>query len=179
MWLNLLTKTTFMLRPTSLQLKELVFPQVSVRALVPSVGIDAPRELVLDELNISFGFDLTDDGTAVTAGLKVQSKDRVGEATSNAPYAVHIEAFAKFVLVSAEHVDERAIYLRRCAAASALVGAVREQVSLMTSRGPWGVVMLPMISMDLIVGPPPRTQVSTSQPTAALPKTRAKRVTAK
>jgi hypothetical protein len=170
---------TFMLRPTSLQLKELVFPQVSVQALVPSVAADAPRELALDELNISFGFDLSTDGAAVTAGLKVESKERVVEAPSNALYAVHIEAFAKFVLVSAEHVDERALYLRRCAAASALVGAVREQVSLMTSRGPWGVVMLPMISMDLIVGPPPRTQVPVSPPAVALPKPRAKRVTAK
>ncbi len=168
-----------MLRPTSLQLKELVFPKVSVQALVPSVAADAPRELALDELNISFGFDLSTDCAAVTAGLKVESKERVAEAPSNALYAVHIEAFAKFVLVSAEHVDERALYLRRCAAASALVGAVREQVSLMTSRGPWGVVMLPMISMDLIVGPPPRTQVPVSPPAVAQPKPRAKRVTAK
>lgn len=168
-----------MLRPTSLQLKELVFPQVSVRALVPAVPADAQRELVLNDLDINFGFDLSADGAAVSAGLKVQSKERVGEVPSNALYAVHIEAFAKFVLVSAEHVDERALYLRRCAAASALVGAVREQVSLMTSRGPWGVVMLPMISMDLIVGPPPRTQLPDSQPKAALPKARVKRVAAK
>jgi hypothetical protein len=167
-----------MLRPTSLQLKELVFPQVSVRALVPTLPADAQRELVLDELDISFGFDLSKDGTSVTAGLKVESKERVGDAPLGALYAIQIEAFAKFVLVNAEHVDERALYLRRCAAASALVGAVREQVSLMTSRGPWGVVMLPMISMDLIVGPPPRSQVPASPPAAALPKPRAKRVTA-
>ena len=168
-----------MLRPTSLQLKELVFPQVSVKALVPSQPVDSPREFLLDELDLRFGFDLSEDSSTATAGLKVDSKPCSGDALSNALYEVHIEAFAKFSLVNAEHVDERALYLRRCAAASALAGAVREQISLMTSRGPWGIVMLPMISMDLVVGPPPALKVTPTEVQRVLSKPRAKKLTSK
>jgi hypothetical protein len=146
-----------MMRSSPLRLRELFFPQVSVKALTPSTPENAPRELDLDNLDISFGFDFHTSGKAVNAGVGIISQTSSAEASEQSSlYEVHVEVFATFDVVSPEHKDPLAAYLRKVAAASALIGAAREQIALMTSRGPWGVVMLPMISMDRVVGPPPK-----------------------
>ena len=146
-----------MMRSTPLRLKELFFPQVSVKALTPATPEKAPRELDLDNLDISFGFDFDASGKAVNAGVGIITQSSSMEASEQISlYEVHVEVFATFDVVSPEHKDPLAAYLRKVAAASALIGAAREQIALMTSRGPWGVVMLPMISMDRVVGPPPK-----------------------
>ena len=168
------------MRPSPLRLKELFFPCVSVQALMPGNQADAALELALDGLNISFAWEPTDDGLQVSAGMKIESKQPVGEKLAKEFYCIAIEAIAKFEVVGAEHKDERAQYMRKWSAAAALIGAIREQVSLMTSRGPWGVVMLPMISMDEVVGTPPpslpaqKTAAAKTIATAAAPKAIAK-----
>lgn len=146
-----------MMRSSPLRLKELFFPQVSVKALVPAAPEKASRELDLDDLAISFGLDFDADGKTAKAGLKIASKNTSTE-TLGALYQIQIDAFASFEVISPEHKDELAVYLRKFAAAAALIGAAREQVAMMTARGPWGVVMLPIISMDRVVGPPPKKQ---------------------
>ena len=146
-----------MMRSSPLRLRELFFPQVSVKALNPATPEKAPRELDLDNLDISFGFDFDTGGKAVNAGVGIITQNSSTEALGQSRlYEVHVEVFATFDVVSPEHKDPLAAYLRKVAAASALIGAAREQIALMTSRGPWGVVMLPMISMDRVVGPPPK-----------------------
>lgn len=145
------------MRSSPLRLKELFFPQVSVKALVPVKPESAAQELDIEDLDISFGLDFASDGQRASAGLKIASKNSSAKSLESAQlYSIRIEAFANFEVVAPEHQDGMAVYLRKFAAAAALIGAAREQVALMTARGPWGVVMLPIISMDRVVGPPPK-----------------------
>lgn len=154
------------MRSSPLRLKELFFPQVSVKAFSPEMPETLGRELDLDSLDISFGFDFGDQGKTVNAGVGIVTQNSSGAVpTERRLYEVHIEVFATFDVVSPDHTDPLATYLRKVAAASALIGAAREQIALMTSRGPWGVVMLPMISMDRVVGLPPKKE-SQAQPVA-------------
>jgi hypothetical protein len=165
-----------MMRSSPLRLKELFFPQVSVKALTPATPEKAPRELDLDNLDISFGFDFDTSGNAVNAGVGIITQSSSTEASEQISlYEVHVEVFATFDVVSPEHKDPLAAYLRKVAAASALIGAAREQIALMTSRGPWGVVMLPMISMDRVVGLPPK-KAEPQQPEIKKIRTRKKSV---
>lgn len=154
-----------MTRSSPLRLKELFFPQVSVKALVPAAPEKAGRELNLDALDISFGLNLDAGGKTASAGLKIASKEAGSDAADMVGlYQIQVEAFANFDVVGPEHTDALAVYLREFAAASALIGAAREQVAMMTARGPWGVVMLPMISIDRVVGPPPKKDVLPEPP---------------
>ncbi len=146
-----------MIRNSPMRLKELFFPHVAVKALVPKAAETASRELDLNDLEISFGLDFDQAGKTASAGVKIATKDNTVESTNeNGLYRVRIEAFANFDVVSPERTDAMAVYLRKFAAAAALIGAAREQIALMTARGPWGVVMLPIISMDRVVGAPPK-----------------------
>lgn len=159
-----------MMRSSPLRLKELFFPQVSVKALVPVSPEKSDRELDLDNLAISFGLDFAGDGKTASAGLKIASKDAAANSTNqDALYQIQIDAYANFEVIGPEHQDAMAVYLRKFAAAAALIGAAREQVALMTARGPWGVVILPIISMDRVVGPPPKK--------VALPDAEPKKIT--
>lgn len=160
-----------MMRSSPLRLKELFFPQVSVKALVPAASENTARELDLDSLDISFGFDFDTTGKTANAGLKVATKDKSTKTQGQVGlYQVQIEVFGSFEVVGPEHTDDLAVYLRKFAAASALIGAAREQIALMTARGPWGVVMLPMISMDRVVGPPPKKEVLAAAPLKKIAK---------
>ena len=160
-----------MMRSSPVRLKELFFPQVSVKALVPKTPENAPRELDLDDLDISFGFDFDATGKIANAGVGITTKNKSAEAAEQTSlYQVQIEAYANFEVVGPEHKDAMAVYLRKFAAASALIGAAREQIALMTARGPWGVVMLPMISMDRVVGPPPKKEILTTAPLKKIAK---------
>lgn len=160
-----------MMRSSPLRLKQLFFPQVSVKTLVPPAPEKAARELDLDDLDISFAFDFDATGKIANAGVKIATKDKTAEALDqNNLYKVQIEAYANFEVVSPEHTDALAVYLRKFAAAAALIGAAREQIALMTARGPWGIVMLPIISMDRVVGPPPKKEVLAAVPIAKAKK---------
>lgn len=146
-----------MIRNSPLRLKELFFPQVSVRALGPEQPDRAPRELAFESLDISFAFDFDLDGKNASAGVKISTKENLPDAGPNAGlYEVQIQVFANFEVVGPEHQDPMAVYMRKFSAAAALIGAAREQIAMTTARGPWGVVMLPMISMDKVVGLPPK-----------------------
>ena len=159
------------MRSSPLRLKELFFPQVSVKAMVPAAPETIARELDLDDLEISFGLDFDATGQVANAGLKVATKNPSSETTEQTSlYQVEIDAFASFEVISPEHIDDMAVYLRKFAAASALIGAAREQIALMTSRGPWGAVMLPIISMDRVVGPPPKKALPAEAPLKKIAK---------
>lgn len=154
-----------MLRQTPLQLRELFFPRISVQAAV-SVGVGPERRAyVLDDLDINFAFDLFDEGTTASAVLRLATKEpSASQAAVELAYAFDVEVVASFGLVSPEHTDPLALYLRKVAAAAALLGAAREQVAMTSARGPWGPVTLPLISMDGVVGPPPPRAAATPAP---------------
>lgn len=154
------------MRNSPLRLEELFFPQVSVKALLPANPESADRELNLEDLDISFALNFEADNKRANAGLEIASKPTIAE--SSTLYEISIKAFANFKVTGPEHQDAMAVYLRKFAAAAALIGAAREQVALMTARGPWGVVMLPIISMDRVVGPPPKKSELNTQPTPTI-----------
>lgn len=170
-----------MTRDSPLRLKELFFPRVSVTAQVPKAPDQSPRELAFESLDISFAYDLDADENNVSAGIKVATKERAQDSLDEtALYEVQVEAFANFEVIGPEHKDSLAVYLRKVAAASALIGAVREQIAMTTARGPWGVVMLPMISMDKVVGlPPKKAESPASAPAEAAPTGKKARATRK
>jgi preprotein translocase subunit SecB len=151
-------------RPAPLRLRELVFPKISVAAVVPEGAADnSPRSLDLETVEIAFKYRLDHEAKVVPVGMRICSLPLPdGSTNKDRFYEVDVEAFAIFELVGAERQDEIVEYLRKVAAASALLGAIREQISMTTARGPWGVLTIPLISMDAIVGRPP---VRTPPPT--------------
>ncbi len=44
--------------------------------------------------------------------------------------------------------------MRRYSAAAALLGAIREQVATLTSRGPWGTAWIPIVSIEAMAALP-------------------------
>ncbi|MCO5102132.1 MAG: hypothetical protein M9885_14785 [Burkholderiaceae bacterium] len=98
-----------------LRLKDLIFPAISISA--------------------SFRFDIGEEAGSASAGLRVRTEESAPG--RGAPYRVDVEAFALFDVNGHEHVDDNAMLMRRYSAAAALLGAIREQVATLTSRGPW------------------------------------------
>lgn len=161
-----------MLRQAPLQLREIFFPRISVQAAVSAGAGLERRAYELNDLDISFAFDLFDGDTTASAVLRLATKEpSVGQAKVELAYAFDVEVVASFGLVSPEHTDPLALYLRKVAAAAALIGAAREQVAMTSARGPWGSVTLPLISMDGVVGPPPPRAATTTAPAVKKPAT--------
>ncbi|MCO5102138.1 MAG: hypothetical protein M9885_14815 [Burkholderiaceae bacterium] len=133
-----------------LRLKDLIFPAISVSALPPTPGthgeVAHPHELDPETLAYSFRFDLGEEQRSASAGLRVRSEESAPG--RGAPYRVDVEAFALFEANGHEHVDDKAMLMRRYSAAAALLGAIREQVATLTSRGPWGTAWIPMVSIE-------------------------------
>ncbi|CAH0351993.1 hypothetical protein [Aquabacterium sp. CECT 9606] len=145
-------------RPAPLRLKDLFFPRIQIKALVPDgdpINTFAP---FLEDAELDFRFEIQKDGAEATAGMRIKSKPADKDPTSGVAYEIDVEVFAVFVLESPEVTHPMAEYLRKFAAAAALLGAIREQVAFSTSRGPWGTFQVPIVSMDLIVGGPPSTK---------------------
>lgn len=133
-----------------LRLKDLVFPAISVSALPTKADmhdtIAHAHEIDPDTLAYSFRFDIGDEARSATAGLRVRSEESAPG--RGAPYRVDVEAFAVFEVNGHEHTDDNALLMRRYSAAAALVGAIREQVATLTSRGPWGTAWIPIVSIE-------------------------------
>lgn len=141
------------MRSSPLQLKELFFPLVSVRALVPKEKTNARQHFTSDDLKIAFDFEIDNEKNTACAALHIETID-INRADPQVFYELDIEVFAVFDIISPEFSDEKALYLRKFAAASSLIGAAREQVALMTARAPWGTSYLPMITIDQVVPKP-------------------------
>ncbi len=149
-------------RPAPLHLRELVFPKISIEAVMPEGGADeVARTLDLELVEIGFQYRVDDSSQAVPVGMRLRTLPPTDGATNkNRLYEVDVEAFAIFEMVGNERRDDMVEYLRKVAAASALLGAIREQVAMTTARGPWGVLTIPLVSMDAIVGRPPARPAS-------------------
>lgn len=158
-------------RPAPLQLREIVFPKISVKALVPEGDPDdLSRTLDLETAEIGFQYQPDEEGSQVPVGMRLRTLPLAdGEPNKDRFYDVDVEVFAVFEMVGAEHRDEFAEYLRKVSAASALLGAIREQVAMTTARGPWGALTIPLVGMDAIVGRPPARQAPAAK--AAAPAT--------
>ncbi len=165
-------------RPAPLLLREMVFPKISVEALLPVGNRDGlPRTLDLESAEIGFQYHAETEGHRVPVGMRLRTLPFAdGDQNTGRYYEVDVEVFAVFELVGAEHRDDIVEYLRKASAASALLGAIREQVAMSTARGPWGVLTIPLVGMDAIVGrPPPRpkgTEAASTAPKEAVVSTK-------
>lgn len=153
-------------RPAPLRLLDLFFPRISIEALSPSGDANSiPRLLDPNAMQINFQYIWNEGEDGVAAGMRLKvPPPSDGEEKQALLYAVDMEAIAFFELVGAEYQDARAQYLRRVAAASTVLGAIREQISMTTARGPWGTLTVPLVGMDAIVGTPPDVMPAESKP---------------
>jgi hypothetical protein len=147
-----------------LRLNDLIFPTISVSALPVKpeehAKAEHSREIDPETLAFSFRFVVEDDGHNATAGLRIRSKDSAPGA--GAPYRIDVEAFAVFEVNGHEHTDDGALRMRRYSAAAALLGAIREQVATLTSRGPWGTAWIPVVSIEAMADVPKPATVAPS-----------------
>lgn len=155
-----------MTKSLPLRLENLIFPVVSVRAEVPKES-QKRGDFLLKHMNVEFVFDYEDSGKRAAAALKVETKKDCFEQLEDVPsYSIEVEGVAYFDVMRPEDTDDRATYFRKFAAVSALIGAVREQISMTTARGPWGSMYMPILDVNSIIGPlPPKPD----QPSAAVP----------
>lgn len=144
-------------RPAPLRLREMVFPKIAVQALVPEGDRDGlPRMLDIESAEIGFQYQAEKEGNRVPVGMRLRTLPLAdGAPNKDRLYDIDVEVFAVFEIVGAEHRDDVAEYLRKVSAASAVLGAIREQVAMTTARGPWGALTIPLVGMDAIVGRPP------------------------
>ncbi len=155
-----------------LQLKDLIYPAISVEA-VP-MGQDAyskiahSNEFDPEAISIGFRFEHEDGSERASAGMSINTKDSgVGD---GAPYIIKVKAFAVFQVPMPEAHDIGALRARRYAAAAALMGAIREQIATLTSRGPWGTAWLPLGNLEAIAEPPMKPVKPASKKAAAAKK---------
>ena len=142
-------------RPAPLRLRELVFPRISIQALVPDDGGDSSQVLDLETTEIGFQYQPNDEDGSVQVGMRLRTLPLAeGVPNKDRFYEVDIEVFSVFEMVGTEHRDAMAEYLRKVAAASALLGSIREQVAMTTARGPWGVLTIPLVGMDAVIDRP-------------------------
>lgn len=163
-------------RPAPLRLKTLFFPRINVEAVVPDGDPEEFFAADLSDAEWDFRYLLNSDGSEATVGMRFKSKEVEDSQKPHLGYKIDIEAFGAFYLESPEKKTPLTEYLRKFAAAAALLGSIREQVAMTTARGPWGILNIPIVSMDLIIGRPPNPQGEGSQEPSAKP---AKRVVKK
>lgn len=150
-----------------MQLKELVFPELSVSAVMPE-AIEKVRPIELADLDIKFSFSVIEKDSLGFASLSIASK-RAPEIAQSLNYKFEIKAFAAFHLDLSEPVDEKLKFTRKFNAAATLVGALREQLAQLTSRGPWGVAVMPMIPLQQLAGKYPDATVGATELTSEVP----------
>ncbi|WP_395059461.1 hypothetical protein [Polaromonas sp.] len=162
-----------------MQLKELVFPELSIGAVMPEAA-DKVRPMELADLDIKFSFSIIKEESLGFASLSIRSK-RAPEIEQCLNYKFDIKAFAAFHLDETEPVDAKLEFTRKFNAAATLVGALREQLAQLTSRGPWGVTVMPMIPLQQLAGKYPDAELvaSTKKPSLRPGKRIKARVAAK
>jgi len=149
-----------------LQLKDLVFPTLSVDAVPMAASaystLKNPKEIDLEAIDIGFLYAHDEGAPQVTAGMIIRTKEAgPGE---GAPYQITIKAFAEFGVWMPEANDPNALRMRRYAAATTLMGAIREQIATITARGPWGTAWLPLVNVEMIAATPEPNVTQPTQP---------------
>jgi hypothetical protein len=145
-----------MTKSLPLRLKSLFFPTISVKAVPPIDDKPIADSYEVEDIVVAFTFEVLEDGKEAQAALKLETKKLPPESDRAAlPYSVLVEVVAGFDVILPEHTDARALWMRKVAAATALIGAAREQVAMTTSRGPWGSALMPIIGLQSLVGPAP------------------------
>lgn len=112
-----------------LQLKEYYFPLQNVEA-----NPDFNPQIGDSETKVRVGFSLsgTDDPSLVVADIKIEADP---SASTNPPYFFTLQAFGVF---HREADAESILSHGRDDALHVLMGAARERLTELTSRGPWG-----------------------------------------
>lgn len=148
-----------------LQLKELVFPALLVRAHMHE-SMDEVRPMELDDLEVAFDFRVIGSDSVGLGNLTISTKT-APEIESQLNYRFDLQTFAVFGL-DPELNDAKQVFVRRFNAAATMVGSAREQLAQLTARGPWGIATLPMIPLQQLAGKYPETP--SDSPSEPVPK---------
>lgn len=114
------------------------FPSVSVAA-DPQFNPEDKR--FEPDLKVKVGVERENDNNSYQVALDISFEPESEE--KSYPYSVHLVAIGIFKVAPDFPDPEK---LLRITGASIIYGAAREFVITITSRGPWGPVMLPSIS---------------------------------
>ena len=148
-----------MTKSLPLQLRDLFFPIICVKAQPPSSEGKIADHYDDSDIAVTFVFDVSQDGKSAHAVLNIDTKFSA-DAAVPLPYEVELQVVAGFEVVIPEHTDDRALWIRKNAAAAALIGAAREQIATTTARGPWGTALMPMISIPGLIGAFPKAEAA-------------------
>ncbi|MCV4341076.1 hypothetical protein [Pseudomonas capsici] len=123
----------------------MIFPKISIEANPEH----APeKEIISGEFGISNTFDYDEKEQELHANISFKSEDHPHY---NPEYNIHLNLYAVFKLsknfheISTPNAKELTLDI-----ANALLGSLREMVTMLTSRGPWGAYVLPFIDAEIL-----------------------------
>lgn len=145
-----------MTKSLPLRLSDLFFPTICVKAQSAGENEKVASHYEDKDIEVSFTFTMSEDGTRAHASFTLETKPSAPETLAPLPYELEVQVVAGFDILLPEHTDDRALWMRKNAAAAALIGATREQIAMTTARGPWGTALMPMISISQLLGPIPK-----------------------
>lgn len=128
------------------------FPQIYVEA---NSNHD-PTDSVVNVFTFEEDLNRKDDEKRFTMSLTVRSD---AESSENPQYTFFVSSFGSFTLPEECGDIDEAIEVGSIVARRILMGAVREQIATLTSRGPWDTVIL-----RAIAGLPAGTPVDNDEP---------------
>lgn len=120
----------------------LVFPKLSIEANPEH----DPSEPIVD-MEIEIGSDLSqDENNSLQATLFISNENF---AENNALYSVDMHLFAAFKCnMPFDKIPKKVSHEMMVDMANLLLGSAREMISTITSRGPWGTYILPIVSAE-------------------------------
>lgn len=124
-----------------LQLKQYFFTQIECNA---NPDYDPTANTMGSKVDCKFAVNPVDgqeDALGIELAVWVDA-----DASDNPPYSFRISAFGVLNIAPGTAI-EAATQLANVLGAQILVGAVREEIARITSRGPWGAFMLPIIPL--------------------------------
>lgn len=122
-----------------LQLKKYFFTQIECNA---NPDYDLAGNTMGSKIDCNFAVNLV-DGQDDAFGIEFSAWLDI-DASENPPYTFKISAFGVFNIAPNTPL-EVATQFAHVTGAQILVGATREEIARITSRGPWGAFMLPII----------------------------------
>lgn len=127
--------------PFPLQLRQYFFTQIECNA---NPDYDPTGNTMGSKVECKFAVNPV-DGQADALGIEL-AVWLDAETSENSPYTFKISAYGVLNIAPGMPL-EAATQLAHLSGAQILVGAVREEIARITSRGPWGAFMLPIIPL--------------------------------
>lgn len=127
--------------PFPLQLRQYFFTQIECNA---NPDYDPTGNTMGSKVDCKFAVNPV-DGQADALGIELVAW-LDAETSENSPYTFKISAYGVLNIAPGTPL-EAAMQLAHLSGAQILVGAAREEIARITSRGPWGAFMLPIIPL--------------------------------